>query len=103
MFEFVLEHYHKPLYHLGYLRVFKGDFGCPSLNVVSLQAMALVKFANVNIKITYGSVPQWTAIPQFENLIGLCYSGEELITAIQLMVNLRKGTVARSVVIIFLS
>lgn len=74
----------------GSLRVWKGDYGAPSLDSISLQALSYVKFTGAKVRITYGSLPQWAPIPSYRDKLGLCESSSEILQRIKATVKCHK-------------
>lgn len=71
----------------GQLRVWKGAYGAPSLDSTSLQAWAYVKFNNAkNVRIIYGLVPQWAAVPRYKDNKSQHEAAADIIQAIRILV-----------------
>lgn len=69
---------------IGQLRVWKDAYGAPSLEPTSLQILTYIRFNRLtkNVRIIYGSVPQWAPIPRFTDAKGHYDTVTDILQAI---------------------
>lgn len=70
------------------LRIWEADFGLPTVDPNSLIALTLLKMSNANVRITYGSCPQYAAIPSLTRNNKLLAEGSDFLESTLSVCNL---------------